>query len=62
MVAAGGSLWVTSETKVGPSIPLSYRHGVHLGDASAVFVGALAASAVTWRALRSTSHLTRSSD
>jgi hypothetical protein len=59
MVAVGGSLWVAAETKVGPSIRLSYRHGVHVGDISAVLVGALAASAVTWRVLRSTYQVAR---
>ncbi len=62
MVAVGGSLWVASETKVGPSIPLSYRHGVHVGDISAVLVGALAASAVTRRVFRSTRRPARRSD
>jgi hypothetical protein len=50
-VAAGaGSLAVARYTKLGPSMSLSYRHGVHAGDVAAVAVGALLAGACTWAA------------
>ena len=51
LVAMATSLYVASETKLGPVVlNLSHNHGVHLSDAFVVLFGAAIATAFSWAA------------